>query len=65
MKLWEWHDAFLDIPNPFIKLRVGTTKNRKVDQVSIHPELRTELDCDTKAISAFKKKVGDEKKALK
>jgi integrase len=32
MELWEWQDVFLDVPSPFIKLRVGTTKNRKGDE---------------------------------
>ena len=43
MKQLEWQDVFLDVPSPFIKLRAITTKNRKGDEVVIHPELQEEL----------------------
>jgi integrase len=43
IKLLEWQDLFLDGPEPFIKLRAFTTKNRKGGEVTIHPELRDEL----------------------
>ncbi|MGL4400616.1 MAG: tyrosine-type recombinase/integrase [Luteolibacter sp.] len=39
----EWQDVFLDDASPFIKLRAVTTKNRKGDVVTIHPELHEEL----------------------
>jgi integrase len=43
IKLLEWQDVFLDDPEPFIRLRAVTTKNRKGGEVSIHPELKAEL----------------------
>ena len=43
IKLLEWQDVFLEGPSPFIKLRAVTTKNRKGDEVTIHPELHEEL----------------------
>ncbi|MES2438041.1 MAG: site-specific integrase [Verrucomicrobiota bacterium] len=44
IKLLEWQDVFLDAASPFIKLRAVTTKNRKGDEVTIHPELQGELE---------------------
>ncbi len=41
--LLQWQDVFIDAPVPSIKLRAATTKNRKGDVVSIHPELQDEL----------------------
>ncbi|MBC8126820.1 MAG: tyrosine-type recombinase/integrase [Gloeobacteraceae cyanobacterium ES-bin-144] len=43
IKQLEWQDVFLDAESPFIKLRAATTKNRKGDEVTIHPELHEEL----------------------
>jgi len=44
IKLLEWQDVFLGGPEPFIKLRAVTTKNRKGGEVTIHPELQEELE---------------------
>jgi integrase len=43
IKLLEWQDVFLDPPEPYIKLRAITTKNRKGGEVTLHPELQEEL----------------------